>query len=79
MIADIMKNEVSFVSENERMRPQDSEVERLWADNTKAEKLFGWKPTFSGKDGLRRGLEQTVAWFRQPENLKAYKSDIYNL
>ena len=79
MIADIMKTEVSFVSENERMRPQDSEVERLWADNTKAEKLFGWKPTFSGKDGLRRGLEQTVAWFRQPENLKAYKSDIYNL
>ena len=79
MIADIMKTEVSFVSENERKRPQDSEVERLWADNTKAEKLFGWKPEFSGKDGLRRGLEQTVEWFRQPENLKAYKSDIYNL
>jgi dTDP-glucose 4,6-dehydratase len=79
MIADIMKTEVSFVSENERMRPQDSEVERLWADNSKAEKLFGWKPTFSGRDGLRRGLEQTVAWFRQPENLRAYKSDIYNL
>ena len=79
MIADIMNTEVSFVSENERMRPQDSEVERLWADNSKAEKLFGWKPTFSGRDGLRRGLEQTVAWFRQPENLRAYKSDIYNL
>ena len=79
LIADIMKTEVSFVSENERMRPQDSEVERLWADNTKAEKLFGWKPEFPGKDGLRRGLEQTVAWFRQPQNLKAYKSDIYNL
>ena len=74
-----MEAEVSFLSETERMRPQDSEVERLWADNTKAEKLFGWKPAYSGKDGLRRGLEQTVAWFRQPENLRAYKSDIYNL
>jgi len=79
LIAEIMEAEVSFVSETERMRPQDSEVERLWADNTKAEKLFGWKPAYSGKDGLRRGLEQTVAWFRQPENLRAYKSDIYNL
>ena len=48
-------------------------------DNAKAERLFGWKPMFSGKDGLRRGLEQTIDWFRQPENLKAYKSDIYNL
>ena len=79
LIASIMETEVSFISESERMRPKDSEVERLWADNAKAERLFGWKPAFSGKDGLRKGLERTVAWFTQPENLRAYKSDIYNL
>lgn len=79
LIAEVMETDVSFVSETERMRPKDSEVERLWADNAKAERLFGWKPMFSGRDGLRRGLEQTIEWFRQPENLKAYKSDIYNL
>jgi NAD dependent epimerase/dehydratase len=79
LIAEIMEAEVSFISENERMRPADSEVERLWADNAKAERLFGWKPMFSGEDGLRRGLEQTIEWFRKPENLKAYKSDIYNI
>jgi dTDP-glucose 4,6-dehydratase len=79
LIASIMETEVSFISESERMRPKDSEVERLWADNAKAERLFGWKPVFSGIEGLGKGLEQTVAWFMQPENLRAYKSDIYNL
>lgn len=61
------------------MRPENSEVERLWADNRKARELFGWEPAYAGREGFKRGLAETAAWFSQPENLARYKSDIYNL
>lgn len=78
-IADIMGVDIEIVSDQIRMRPEKSEVERLWADNSKARNLLGWEPVYGGKDGFRRGLAETVAWFTNPDNIKNYKSDIYNI
>ncbi len=61
------------------MRPANSEVERLWADNAKARQQLGWSPEFGGRDGMRRGLERTAQWFMDPANLARYKADVYNL
>ena len=79
LIAECMGVPIELVSDEERMRPANSEVERLWADNSKAEELFGWQPIYGGRDGFKRGLIETIDWFTQPDNLRAYKSDIYNL
>jgi hypothetical protein len=61
------------------LRPDKSEVERLWADNAKARTLLDWQPEYGGLDGFRRGLSATVDWFNEPEHLRSYRSDIYNL
>jgi dTDP-glucose 4,6-dehydratase len=79
LIAESMNVMVEVTSSVERWRPENSEVERLWADNSKAKELFGWQPTYSGRDGFKRGLAETIAWFGQAKNLSSYKSDIYNL
>lgn len=79
LIAECMGVPIELVSDEERMRPANSEVERLWADNSKAKEIFGWQPTYGGLDGFKRGLIETINWFTQPDNLRAYKSDIYNL
>jgi len=79
MIAAIMNSKVTIESDCQRVRPQKSEVERLWAENSKAKKITGWVPEYSGLDGLKRGLTETCLWFKNPDNLKFYKSDIYNL
>jgi dTDP-glucose 4,6-dehydratase len=69
---------LAIESEEERLRPAKSEVERLLSDNRKAESLLGWRPRYGGIDGLRRGLSETIAWFREGANLDAYKSTAYN-
>lgn len=79
LIAEAMNVEIEIVTEEARLRPGKSEVERLWADNTKAKQLFGWQPAYGGRDGFRRGLAETAEWFTQPNNLRGYKADIYNL
>ena len=79
LIADIMGVKINITQDENRLRPAISEVERLWADNSKAKEILNWKPKFAGRDGLRNGLEQTIAWFSRPENLSGYKSGIYNL
>jgi dTDP-glucose 4,6-dehydratase len=79
LIAEQMNEKVDITSDTERIRPVNSEVERLWADNSKARELFEWTPRYAGRDGLARGLQETIDWFTQPENLQRYKSDIYNI
>jgi dTDP-glucose 4,6-dehydratase len=79
LIAESMNATVEITSAQERLRPNNSEVERLWADNSKAHELFGWRPTYHGRDGFKRGLSETIAWFMRPQNLSSYKSGIYNL
>jgi dTDP-glucose 4,6-dehydratase len=79
LIAEAMGVDIHITTEQARLRPENSEVERLWADNRKARDLFGWVPAYAGRGGFKRGLAETAAWFSQPENLARYKSDIYNL
>lgn len=79
LIADIMQADVTITTDEERLRPTGSEVERLWADNGKARELLGWSPRYAGHDGFRRGLEKTIAWFTDKRNLRKYKADQYNI
>lgn len=79
LIADVMDRKVKIASEKSRIRPQNSEVDRLLASNEKARILLGWIPEFSGLDGLKKGIKETVSWFSVKENLSLYKPDIYNI
>ena len=79
LIAELMDKRIVVTTDNERVRPKNSEVERLVADNSKAKKLFGWEPKFSGTEGFKKGLTETIEWFAKPENIVHYKSDTYNL
>jgi len=78
-IAELMHTEARIESESQRLRPEKSEVERLWAENSKAKNLLGWTPSFGGLDGLKRGLLETIAWFSGADNIKNYRIDVYNL
>lgn len=79
LIAELMDRKVEFFTDEQRMRPAGSEVERLWADNSRAKALTGWEPQYPGVDGLRAGLKETIDWFTKPENLRRYKAGIYNI
>ncbi|MDH6525567.1 NAD-dependent 4,6-dehydratase LegB [Polynucleobacter sphagniphilus] len=79
LIAEVMNVDIELISDEVRYRPANSEVERLWADNSKAEKTYQWKPNYAGRDGFKKGLIETAQWFENSENLLNYKSDIYNL
>lgn len=79
VIADIMGVDLEIETDESRIRPEGSEVERLWASNSKALELFDWQPAYGGLNGFRMGLKETVDWFVRRENLTRYKTDIYNL
>lgn len=78
IIADIMGVQIEIISDEQRFRPKTSEVERLWADNHKAKRLFGWEPTYSNLIGFRQGLQETAEWFAKASNLAFYRSQVYN-
>ena len=78
-IAEVMGVEIDILTDDQRLRPDKSEVERLWADNTKARDLLGWHPSYGGLDGFKRGLKETVEWFTRADNLTHYKLDRYNI
>ena len=78
-IADVMDVEVEIISDSQRLRPEKSEVERLWASNAKACSILDWRPEYGGLDGFKRGLAETATWFMKEENLNDYKSGIYNV
>ncbi len=75
LLQKLMNKKVTIVSENERKRPANSEVFRLWADNKLIKELTGYQPNVS----LEEGLKATIQWFQNPENLKKYKTEIYNV
>jgi NAD dependent epimerase/dehydratase len=79
LIGEIMNQEIKVIDSDERIRPENSEVNRLWADNSKAKELLSWKPEYASLNGLKKGLEETVNWFKKPNNLSLYKSEIYNV
>ncbi len=79
LIAEVMQADIEIETDEVRFRPEKSEVNRLWADNSKAKKLLGWSPEYGGREGFKRGLRETVEWFSDKKNLERYKSDIYNI
>ncbi len=79
LIVAVMGKEVTIALDENRLRPAESEVFRLCASSEKAKRLTGWSPEFAGLDGLRRGLELTVDWFTNANNLSMYKTGLYNV
>ncbi len=79
LIAEVMGADVSVELDPARIRPKGSEVERLLACNAKAKELTGWTPEYGDTAGLARGLKETSDWFVQPENLRRYKTGMYNV
>ena len=67
--------EAKIVASNDRIRPEKSEVFRLFGSNEKLKSFTGWEQKFSFEDGLK----ETIEWFREKDNLKQYKHDIYNV
>jgi len=67
--------DAQIVADEERLRPEASEVFRLMGDNTKITTLTPWKPAYD----LTSGLKETIDWFRQPENLSRYKAWLFNI
>jgi len=78
-IAKVMGAEIEIILDEQRLRPEKSEVERLWASNEKAGELLGWEPKYGGVEGFHRGLQETVAWFCKSSHLGSYKPETYNL
>jgi NAD dependent epimerase/dehydratase len=79
LIAEVMNTKIQINCDEARLRPKNSEVERLWADNTKASQIFDWQPNYYGQEGFKKGLSETVEWFTLQNNLLKYKPDIYNI
>jgi NAD dependent epimerase/dehydratase len=79
LIAEVMNADIEIITDEARLRPEQSEVDRLWAKNEKAKEIFGWQPAYGDREGFKRGLTETVEWFVQPDNLRGYKADIYNV
>ena len=79
LIAEIMRADIEIITDKNRLRPIKSEVDRLWADNTKAKQIFGWSPNYTGRVGLKKGLKETIKWFSDPGNIKNYKTNIFNI
>ncbi len=72
LIGDITGKKLEIKTEDVRLRPANSEVERLCCDHAKAKKLLGWQPKTTGIEGLRAGLTQSLEWFAKPENRSHY-------
>lgn len=75
LIKEIMHSDVEFVTDKQRIRPGQSEVFRLWGDNKLITTLTGFKPDYS----MKKGLQETCEWFSDADNLKKYKSFVYNI
>ena len=75
LIKELMKSDIRLVTDKERLRPEKSEVFRLCCDNSKIQNLTGFKSQVD----IREGLQRTIDWFTQPNHLKHYKAEIYNV
>ena len=79
LIASVMNREIDIVSDDSRIRPKNSEVTRLYGDNTLIKELTNWQPEYGGMDGFRRGIELAADWFSDAKNLAFYKTDSYTI
>lgn len=74
-IIKLINPEAQIISDDQRIRPSNSEVYRLFGSNEKLYSKTGWRPEYS----IQTGLKETIEWYQTPENLKKFKSDIYNI
>jgi nucleoside-diphosphate-sugar epimerase len=75
LIKKLMNSDAKFITDVQRIRPEKSEVSRLWCDNSKIKRLTGFVPEYS----LKNELQETIEWFKNTDDLKKYKVDIYNV
>ncbi|MES2256305.1 MAG: NAD-dependent 4,6-dehydratase LegB [Pseudomonadota bacterium] len=79
LIAEVMGVSIEIVQQSERLRPDNSEVERLLASYANASERMGWVPEYGGREGFQKGISRTIAWFTDGTNLAHYKNGIYNI
>ena len=72
-----MNADLDIVTDEQRLRPTASEVNRLYGDNTLLTQLTSWQPSYGGLEGFRTGLALTAEWFADPSNLMRYKPGSY--
>jgi len=75
IIKELMDSDVKFILDSQRIRPEKSEVFRLCCDNSKIVRLTGFKSQVS----IREGIQMTIDWIVKSDNMKYYKSEIYNV
>jgi len=75
LIGNVMNVELTIKSTDERIRPENSEVERLFCDNAKLLKHTSWKPNYT----LEHGIGEVIEWIKKSDNLKLYKAEQYNV
>jgi NAD dependent epimerase/dehydratase len=74
-LIDQINPKATILSDDQRLRPEKSEVERLLGSNSKIKTYTEWNPQYN----LKTGIAETIAWFQAPGNLNRYKADVYNL
>tara|TARA_Y100000589_G_C27197583_1_gene647673 strand:- start:7763 stop:8761 length:999 start_codon:yes stop_codon:yes gene_type:complete len=79
LITEIMNVDVNIITDEERLRPNKSEVNRLFGENSLLLELTNWDPKYIGNDGFRKGLKLTIDWFSEPSNLKYYNPYKYTV
>jgi nucleoside-diphosphate-sugar epimerase len=79
LIMKLMNRNVTILSDEYRMLPEKSEVNRLFPDMSKARSISKWRPEYGGIDEFERGLAETIEWFTSSGNLENYKHDIYKI
>lgn len=79
LISELMNSKIEIKSDESRLRPDKSEVNRLLGDNTLLKELTNWQPSYSGLEGLKKGLNLTIEWFSKKENLSYYRPDQYSV
>jgi NAD dependent epimerase/dehydratase len=77
LIGDVMNVKLEIFTDEQRLRPEGSEVNRLFGDNSRLRQLTGWQPAYGGLEGFRRGLSRTAEWFSDPANLARYRPGSY--
>lgn len=77
MACEIAGRSLEVAVDKERIRPAESEVQRLWSDSSKMLETFGWAPQLVGRDGLFKGLEATYAWLKDHKSARGYDSSKY--
>jgi len=78
LIKELMNSNIDIISDKKKIRPSLSEVDRLFGDNKKLMSLTQWLPKYSGIDGFKLGLQETINWFSKETNLEKYNLEVTN-